>query len=172
MGRHPIAEPLYEARLAAHERARQQRLGGDANDWRGGHAHRLERSKDSPRLSDGTGFRHCRLQGTKTNLAPLESAIAPAYSAWRWPDDRLGFAARRFSAPNFRTRYARLRRARNKVQIAMTFSIKSRMGAIASHVFALHVFALHVFALHVFALHVLAFATASEAFAFTAYVSN
>src|SRR5208282_4192103 len=157
MGRDPIAKPLYEAGLAAHERARQQRLGGDAHDRRGGRAHGLQRSQDPPRLSHRAGVRHCRLQGPKTNLAPLEPAIAPAYSAGRWTHDRLGFAAGRLSAPNFRTRYAWLRPAGNKMQIAMKLSIKSGIGALA---------------LSVFALNALALAMASRAVAFTAYVSN
>src|ERR1700674_5280183 len=109
MGRDPIAEPLYEVGLAADERARQQCLGGDAHDRRGGLADRLERSQDHPRLSHRPGVRHRRLQGRKTNLAPLESAIAPAYLAWRWTHDRLGLAAGRLSASIFRTRYAWLR---------------------------------------------------------------
>src|SRR5271163_4192809 len=110
MGRDSIAKPLHEARLAADERARQQRVGGDAHDWRGGLTYRIERSKGHTRLSDRTGFRHCRLQGSKTDPAPLEPAIAPAYSARRWPDDRFGLAAGRFSASNIGARYARLRR--------------------------------------------------------------
>src|SRR3989442_906667 len=157
MGRNSIAKPFHEFRLAAHERARQQRLGGNAHDRRGGVAYRLERSQDHSRLSDRTGFRHCRLQGPKTNPAPLEPAIAPAYSARRWPDDSFGLAAGRISASNIGTRYARLRRAGNEMQTAMSLRERSKVNPLAGSVFALNA---------------LAFVMASPAGAFTAYVSN
>src|ERR1700730_3707873 len=157
MGRDPIAKPLHETRLAAYERARQQRLGGDAHDWRGGVAYRLERSQDHSRLSDRTGFRHCRLQGPKTDPPPLEPAIAPAYSARGWPDDRFGLAAGRFSASNIGTRYARLRRTGNEMHIAISLHERSKVDPLARFVFALNA---------------LAFVMASPAGAFTAYVSN
>src|ERR1700722_14661728 len=127
MGRDSIAKSLYEARLAAYERARQQRLGGDAHDWRGSVAHRLERSQDHSRLSDRTGFRHCHLQGPKTDTAPLEPAIAPAYFSRRGPDYRFGLAAGRFSASNIGARYARLRRTGSEMQIAMGFGERERV---------------------------------------------
>src|SRR3984893_18235538 len=157
MGRDSIAKPFHETRLAAYERARQQRLGGDAHDWRGGVAYRLERSQGHSRLCDRTGFRHCHLQGPKADPAPLEPAIAPAYSARRWPDDRFGLAAGRFSASNIGTRYARLRRTGNEMQIAISLRERSRVNPLASSVFALNA---------------LAFVMASPAIAFTAYVSN
>src|ERR1700722_6801140 len=157
MGRDSIAKSLYEARLAAYERARQQRLGGDAHDWRGSVAHRLERSQDHSRLSDRTGFRHCHLQGPKTDTAPLEPAIAPAYFARRWPDDRFGLAAGRFSASNIGTRYARLRRTGNEIQNEMSRRERSKVNPLARSVFALNALALVM---------------ASPAGAFTAYVSN
>src|SRR5256886_178583 len=120
MGRDSIAKPIHETRLAAYERARQQRLGGDAHDWRGGVAYGIGRAKGCPRLSDRTGFCHCQLQGPKTDPAPLEPAITPTYSARRWPDDRFGLAAGRLSASNFGTRYARLRRTGNEMHIAIS----------------------------------------------------
>src|ERR1700724_1114094 len=157
MGRDSIAKPFHEIRLAGYERARQQRLGGEAHDWRGGVAYRLERSQGHSRLSDRTGFRDCRLQGPKTDPAPLEPAIAPADSARRWPNDRIGLAAARFSASNIGTRYARLRRTGNEMHIAISLPERSKVDSLARSVFALNA---------------LAFVMASPAGAFTAYVSN
>src|SRR6202011_872179 len=157
MGRDSIAKPFHETRLAAYERARQQRLGGEAHDWRGGVAHRLERSQGHSRLSDRTGFRDCRFQGPKKAPAPLEPAIAPADSARRWPDDRFGLAAGRFSASNIGTRYARLRRTGNEMHTAISLRERSQVNPLARSVFALNA---------------LAFVMATPPGAYTAYVSN
>ena len=75
----------------------------------------------------GPEFAIAAFKGQKQTLAPLEPAIAPAYPAWGWTHDCLGFAAGRLSPSNLRTRYAWLRPAGNKMQIAMKISGKVRV---------------------------------------------
>src|SRR5579871_5087054 len=119
MGCHPDPEPLPQAEFAAHDGARHAGLDGRAGCWRGGLADQFRRSKDRVRLDQGKRLFGCRLQRPAANLARLEFATSAADSARRWSHGGVSFAAGRFSASVFRTRYARNRSARNQVQIAV-----------------------------------------------------
>src|ERR1700736_6080316 len=111
---------------AAHDGAGYAGMDRGAHDRRGRVAHKLQRSENPARLSQGAGFFRRRIQGPAAYASGLEFAASSANLAGGWPYGGYGLAARRFPASGLGTRYTRRRSARNQMQAALRME-RSRM---------------------------------------------